>query len=287
VNDSWLSYERKRNAFEKRWRGRIEQALNKQLKEYVESYKAGRGDLNVFTSFELAETLLALYGDVGRHFARETNKQLEREARPRYRRGQGGQKSVHEPYQVKAGALGFSTDWAKKVADNLRLHGLKMAQSMSDTTRDKIIEILAKAQEEGLSLDETIKLIVAEVPEYNARRAETIVRTEVGKAAGKAKKLGAMALGVKLRKKWIAAKDHRTRINPDKSPKKGDHWVLNEMVVPFDKKFSNGVHEIDHPGDPAADKSEVINCRCTCTYEVEKDEQGNAVRHTYFEIVTA
>lgn len=58
-------------------------------------------------------------------------------------------------------------------------------------------------------------------------------------------------MGIKVRKKWVATKDGRTRHS---------HRRLDGQTVDWDKTFSNGCR---YPGDPRGKPEEVYNCRCT------------------------
>lgn len=59
------------------------------------------------------------------------------------------------------------------------------------------------------------------------------------------------ALGINIRKQWMATLDERTRTS---------HQELDGEIVDIDKKFSNG---LEYPGDPEGHPREVYNCRCT------------------------
>lgn len=57
--------------------------------------------------------------------------------------------------------------------------------------------------------------------------------------------------GIKVRKRWVAIKDDRTRKS---------HRKLDGETVDWDKPFSNGLM---YPGDPSGPGAEVYQCRCT------------------------
>lgn len=66
----------------------------------------------------------------------------------------------------------------------------------------------------------------------------------------------AAAMGIKLRKRWVATKDMRTRLS---------HRQLDGEIVPYDEEFSNGLM---YPGDMSSDQpAELYNCRCTMVSE--------------------
>lgn len=61
----------------------------------------------------------------------------------------------------------------------------------------------------------------------------------------------AKAMGIDIKKEWIATLDNRTRHS---------HAALDGDVVDTDKEFANGCM---FPGDPSGEPSEIYNCRCT------------------------
>ena len=295
----WRQYERKRSAFERKWKVRIERVLNNQLNVYVESLRAGRPQIEAFNSPALTEALRALYGDVGGWWARDTIRNLQQEARRTNNATQRRQSSIYDAdrqqlwarrskgnnghlqsIRLKRGSF-FSLEWAQRMINRLLIGGLRMAAFISETSREKVLAILEEAQTENLSLEETIQRIVTEVREVNRRRAETIARTEVGRASGEGKMQGAKSLGVELTKKWVSARDFRTRRNPKRDPRQGDHVTLNGQVRELDEPFDNGVHRLMQPGDVNAPPSETIRCRCTVTFEVKKDPQCRAIERNY------
>lgn len=106
---------------------------------------------------------------------------------------------------------------------------------------------------QGESIPKMAKRITMDL-ETNANNAVRIARTETTRVMGEARNSifeQALSKGIKLEKKWLAAKDDRTR---------SSHKHLDGEVRPMDKPFSNGLM---FPGDPSGPAEEVINCRCT------------------------
>ena len=72
----------------------------------------------------------------------------------------------------------------------------------------------------------------------------------------------AAQMGIKVRKRWIATKDLRTR---------HEHGAADGQTVPYDEPFTVGGEKLMFPGDrTAASGWNIYNCRCT-TRTVEKD----------------
>ena len=61
-------------------------------------------------------------------------------------------------------------------------------------------------------------------------------------------------MGIKVRKRWVATKDGRTRHS---------HRRLDGQTVDWDESFTSELGKIRFPGDPRAKPANVYNCRCT------------------------
>jgi SPP1 gp7 family putative phage head morphogenesis protein len=75
-------------------------------------------------------------------------------------------------------------------------------------------------------------------------------------------------MGIKLKKRWLATLDARTRHS---------HAMLDGEQVAQDKKFSNGCR---FPGDPQGPPWEIYNCRCTLIAAVEGVNTSDGLRRT-------
>lgn len=73
----------------------------------------------------------------------------------------------------------------------------------------------------------------------------------------------AAEMGIKIRKRWVATKDLRTRYN---------HAAADGQVVDYDKPFIVGGEKLMFPGDGSmgASAGNLYNCRCGCV-SVEKE----------------
>ena len=84
----------------------------------------------------------------------------------------------------------------------------------------------------------------------------------------------AIAMGIKVKKQWLAALDGRTR-----------HWhrTLDGVSVENDKPFENDYGKIMFPGDPSAHPANIYNCRCTLIADIAgfKDDPSDlSLRNT-------
>ena len=81
----------------------------------------------------------------------------------------------------------------------------------------------------------------------------------------------AAAMGIEIKKRWLATEDERTR---------DSHRELDGVTVELDEAFPNG---LQYPGDPKGAPAEVYNCRCTMLsilpkYSADLHNTGNTVK---------
>jgi SPP1 gp7 family putative phage head morphogenesis protein len=79
----------------------------------------------------------------------------------------------------------------------------------------------------------------------------------------------AQDMGIKLKKRWLAALDNRTR---------HAHAMLDGQTVDVDKPFKVDGYELMYPGDTSAPGYLVYNCRCTQIAEVDGEDTSSGGR---------
>lgn len=94
-------------------------------------------------------------------------------------------------------------------------------------------------------------------------RAELIARTETLAITSEAQHTVYMASGVK-KKRWLTTLDGNERET---------HFEAHGQMVQIDAPFQVGDSELQFPGDPAGDISELANCRCDMIPVVMEDQQ--------------
>ena len=77
----------------------------------------------------------------------------------------------------------------------------------------------------------------------------------------------AKAMGIDLKKMWVASPDGRTR---------DWHVDLDGQTVDIEKPFTNELGDIMYPGDSTADPANVWNCRCTMVSQIKGFERNPA-----------
>ena len=113
---------------------------------------------------------------------------------------------------------------------------------------------------DGILRGEPVKKVAARikgVTEMDSRAALRAARTAVTGAQNSGRQESynnAAENGIRVRKRWIAAKDTRTRES---------HALLDGQIVDFDKPFQSAYGDIRYPADPTAHAGDIWNCRCT------------------------
>jgi len=112
---------------------------------------------------------------------------------------------------------------------------------------------------QGESLDKISKRVSTSLAGSNKNLMKTFAKTGMTQAqnSGRMTQLErAKALGLNVKKKWVATLDARTRTA---------HQELDGQTVDLDKPFKAEGYTIRYPGDPEAHPSLVYNCRCALT----------------------
>jgi len=168
--------------------------------------------------------------------------------------------------------LGFDVDWSMYDRQQLRVLMLNEPKSpFTQVAFDRlgvnenraakvVIPRLQDQLMQAVILGESIPKITRRIQNTvmaSLRDARRIARTETLRVANQGRMLGFEQArdqhGIQMRKKWLAAIDHRTR---------DSHAWINGEEKELDEPFSNGLM---HPLDPTGPAEEVINCRCITT----------------------
>ena len=129
--------------------------------------------------------------------------------------------------------------------------------------RTKIANAVTQSIIQGESIPDLARRVAAETGETNMNAMTRYARTAMTSAqnGGRMESLHrAQAMGINIKKKWLATLDNRTR---------DTHAKLDGMTAKVDDPFPSDLGPIMYPGDPSADPGNVYNCRCTLVYEYE------------------
>ena len=110
---------------------------------------------------------------------------------------------------------------------------------------------------QGKSVGKIATDLQARVSEMNRASAVRAARTAITSAQNGGRMdsyKAASDMGIKVRKRWVATKDGRTR---------HAHQKLDGQTVDWDKPFNSELGKIRFPGDPRAKPALTYNCRCT------------------------
>lgn len=138
--------------------------------------------------------------------------------------------------------------------------------------RTKIAGAITQGIIQGESIPEIAQRIARQTSSSNMEAMTRYARTAMTGAqnAGRMEMLHeAQDKDIKVKKKWLATLDSRTR---------DAHQELDGQVVDIDEPFHCSLGDIDYPGDPHADPANVYNCRCTLIYEYQEYKPQNAER---------
>lgn len=141
------------------------------------------------------------------------------------------------PYYPKKKALnrGIDLKWGKKQVTKSVTSGLLQGKGVGKIATD----------------------LQARVTEMNRASAVRAARTAITSAQNGGRMdsyKAASDIGIKVRKRWVAIKDGRTR---------HAHQKLDGQTVAWDEPFTSELGKIRYPGDPRAKPANVYNCRCT------------------------
>ena len=257
-SQDWIIYEKIRARFERKFAPKIYKSIRLQFFELANAIEQGKDISTMLNLGDMGTTIQNLYVETGAYFARNTTREL----------GTG----------VKR--FNVSDKWVSEILQYFRLHLLEKAVvPISETTRDIVLNIIQRAQQEGWGVEKTVAFIRRETVELSRIRARLIVRTETGKAANLGKWMAAANFDYATAKRWVTAGDHRVRPQirgGGISRTAANHMILNRQVRGLDEPFTNG---LQFPGDPNGGPDEVCNCRCTIVFETIKDSQGNPIRN--------
>lgn len=127
--------------------------------------------------------------------------------------------------------------------------------------RQKVENAITQGIIQGKRIDEITKDLVDKLCTTNNNKMRMFSRTAMTgaqNAGRKAQMEDAEEQGIKVKKRWLATLDNRTR---------DAHQELDGQTVPVKEPFKvnweGETYELDYPGDPSGEPCMVFNCRCT------------------------
>ena len=168
--------------------------------------------------------------------------------------------------------------WRDVSREWLTVNILTKINNIAQTTQRVIAKIIESAINEGSSIEQISREIRQQSRgEVNRHRSVVIARTETISAMNKGRRLSMHTSNLLWNKKWIDTPDERTRLShraiaqEDWRPLDEPYWLVNK---------SGSLEPADCPGDPRLSAGNIINCRCTEVYEVQRDAAGRPRRRS-------
>lgn len=237
----------------------IHAALETQYTDFINAYKKGAGMYDALITINtkwITFAIRSLYHDAAKVFGAHVNAQLQAERLRAKRRT----------------PLGFSQRLIDLINAYYEIDILNVCEQITDTTKERIIEILRTATAEQYSISAIVDALQADL---GRNRARLIARTETVTAANRGAIIAAKDTGLLFQKEWLATIDSRTR---------HDHMNVNGQRVEMDGFFIVGGHQMDAPGDlggknglPKVPAKERVNCRCCVLTEPVRDRRGRLI----------
>ena len=255
TNDEYkLMWHRFQIRYENYYTSAFEKALQKQLKQYIETK-----DLYAITSGPIYTVLLSLYKTVGPAWVRKT--------------GLHKLKVEKKAEKLPGLPMGFSEIIVDLMRQYYGIDLLNDAELMTAYSRQVIVDVLSSAAASGLSFDEIVRILIGS-PEFTKMRARRIARTETVTASNGAAMIQAKRTGILMKKEWLSVMDSRTR---------DAHYAIDGTVVGLTDPFNVGGELLQQPGVRKQDNGlstsawNVVNCRCTMAFKPQRDKKGNLI----------
>lgn len=149
-------------------------------------------------------------------------------------------------------------DLAREYLATAQNRMVRFSDTLWQVARDQLVE----GFEQGESIAELRDRLMASVG-ITAPRASAVARTEVVSASNAGSMSMVEQMGFTGKKSWLATEDARTR---------PDHVLADGQTVAIEDSFLVGGAALFFPGDPSGPPEQIINCRCTQTYELDADD---------------
>lgn len=163
-------------------------------------------------------------------------------------------------------AIGFGIYDADAVGRLIRDEPELLPRKVVDGKKDRawskkqVATCVAQGIIQGNSIDKIAERIARHTANSDMKAMTRYARTAITGAqnAGRIDTMHrAQGMGIKVKKKWLATLDGRTR---------DSHAKLDGQIKEVDQPFESMYGEIMYPGDPDARPADIWNCRCTLEY---------------------
>lgn len=264
----WTKFERLRRGLDIKYSSLFQKAISKEMRKVARDLQlmGPSATLSMMGSYAWSDELMKIMTELYRETAVVF--------------GNASYRAVRNQSRKAADPFGLNTDFISQIIQFLSLYGFQLVAEMTQTSKKKLTDIITQAVQEGLSIDEMVRIITNdEELGYSAMRARRIARTEVMRASNYAALQGANSHNFEVDKVWIAARDSRTRRIPRNTY---DHLNMDGQQVPYDQPFTSTGKKGDTvlataPGDPTSPAGFTINCRCAIGFVPKRDANGRLI----------
>lgn len=264
----WTKFERLRRGLDVKYSSLFQKAISKEMRKVARDLQlmGPSATLSMMGSYAWSDELMKIMTELYRETAVVF--------------GNASYRAVRNQSRKAADPFGLNTDFISQIIQFLSLYGFQLVAEMTQTSKKKLTDIITQAVQEGLSIDEMVRIITSDDElGYSAMRARRIARTEVMRASNYAALQGANSHNFEVDKVWIAARDSRTRRIPRNTY---DHLNMDGQQVPYDQPFTSTGKKGDTvlataPGDPNSPAGFTINCRCAIGFVPKRDANGRLI----------
>ena len=264
----WTKFERLRRGLDVKYSSLFQKAISKEMRKVARDLQlmGPSATLSMMGSYAWSDELMKIMTELYRETAVVF--------------GNASYRAVRNQSRKAADPFGLNTDFISQIIQFLSLYGFQLVAEMTQTSKKKLTDIITQAVQEGLSIDEMVRIITSDDElGYSAMRARRIARTEVMRASNYAALQGANSHNFEVDKVWIAARDSRTRRIPRNTY---DHLNMDGQQVPYDQPFTSTGKKGDTvlataPGDPNTPAGFTINCRCAIGFVPKRDANGRLI----------
>ncbi|AGO48483.1 phage minor capsid protein [Cellulophaga phage phi18:2] len=218
------------------------------------------------TSDQYTKQLTALYVKL---YSKEIIKEAEIESK--IIDDMAGQKDMIDQF-AKLGTQ--RSEWQRLLLRYLRDRIAIRVVEVTKTTIKHLSKIIRESMENGDGAKETAKK-VRDSTKFNKNRSLAIARTETVSAMNEGKYIAALSSKFEMVKRWMPTDDKRTRNSHREFLDSGFIDMSQFFEV---NKRKGGVDIARYPGDDSLSAENVINCRCSISFKLKINSDGNVIR---------
>ena len=257
---SWAAIDRRRAGYRRSFRKVFQKALDKQIEPILKELRFIDVRNTSFADVEIDNTGVEkaydrIYRTVAMEFAEFDRKQSLKAA---------GKPTITKEDDVWRETMMRQIDdyiATGAVGKNIKIVGDTSKEYLQKLLNDLIVEV----NEQGLGINQAQTMLRDKLTSQWHRsmryRTERIVRTEITAASNWGSRQGILSTGLPHNKTWLAAPSERTRTW---------HAAADGQTVDINSPFIVDGEPMMEPGDPGASAGNIINCRCSMTYELKQ-----------------